>query len=290
MEVKLNDLEKKLLAHYTDLHNKQGQPEWAYPVAPPIPFVGDNYPAEGGGVLVYASAENLGYTWPDSGTTVQGWKTTRPKRAGKWPWFTDELTEMQRSRMMLAREGGTRVHIEPINNGGLLVVARHILARIDGQSSFSDTPQGFLSEIAVANPGKFSIRPKDNARTVNKDYAKDVSKFKDQQDLIASDLEILNPRILIIPKTIYRSLKKIGLGTKLEKIEQTVVMRQVQLRAIYGRGRRAQPKAPKEDWVSTGGYSNWDAPYWAFAYIQWMHENPTCFNRRDSGMIDITRP
>lgn len=191
---------------------------------------------------------------------------------------------------MLAKEGGTRVHIEPINNGGLLTVARHILAHIDSNSSFSDTPQGFLSQIAVANPGKFSIRPKDGAGPVNRDYAGEPAKFKDQLDLIAFDLKLLKPRMLIIPKTIYQSLKKTDLGPELGKIEQTVIMRQVQPRAIYGRGQRAQPKAPREEWKLAGGYSNWEAPHCALAYIQWMRENPASFNPRESGIIDITRP
>lgn len=47
LDVELNVLEGKLLESYRKHFFKA--PSWAYPVAPPIPFVGKDYPENGGG-------------------------------------------------------------------------------------------------------------------------------------------------------------------------------------------------------------------------------------------------
>ena len=121
MDDLLNDKERSLLQKYEGLF--QQAPEWAYPIAPPIPFVGEQYKKEGrAGVLIYASAENLGYTWNNDQPTLSAWERSIVEHADEWPWFQDQQSRILRSRIMQERYRGTHVHIEPINNGGLLKV------------------------------------------------------------------------------------------------------------------------------------------------------------------------
>lgn len=273
MDVELNPLEAKLLAAYKKQFNVS--PDWAYPVAPPIPFVGDHYPANGGGVLIYASAENLGYTWDATSSTVEGWKHHLNRKAIEWPWFENDLSQMVRGRMMLKREGGTRIHIEPINNGGLLKVARHILQYACPTKRFSEEPVAFLQQIAVANPGKFSIRPNDGETAVNYDYAgpKHWKKFQEQIQYIAADLSALEPLVLIVPTTILRSLRRSGLwgSVQAHQPECIISIRQVQPRAIV---RKHGPRIPTEgDRALPDGYGSWAVPDCADTYVRWMIEN-----------------
>lgn len=52
------DLSSQLLAEYRSIGIEP--PSWAYPLPPSIPFIGKKY-GRWGGILVYASAENLSH-------------------------------------------------------------------------------------------------------------------------------------------------------------------------------------------------------------------------------------
>ena len=151
MDVTLNNREQELLREYKRLFTKP--PEWAYPFAPPIPFVGADYGEGRSKVLIYASAENLTYT---------------RKQSAASPWLSSEH-QMLRSRCVHACNKGTCVHIQPIDNGSLLKAARHSLEQVKYQGAFdAASPEVLLEQVAVANPGKCSVDAKNN-----KDYAGD---------------------------------------------------------------------------------------------------------------------
>lgn len=197
----LNSHERALLDCYQAIHAKsmvdhKGRvaPLWAHQVQPTIPVVGGGYGVRRMRVLVYASAENL--TWA--------------KRATELPPQLLPQFQMFRGRIDLARRGGTNVHIHPVDNGSLLKVARHILNRLEPTQRFSKrTPHQFLQEIAVANPGKFSID-----KDVNKDTASNPELLTDSVAYIKADLAVLKPEILILPTTVLNSLRTHGLFPK----------------------------------------------------------------------------
>lgn len=201
MDDLLNDKERSLLQAYEDLGRKA--PEWAYPFAPPIPFVGKGYGVDSRSkVLIYASAENLRYTkkFKDDG------------------WLNPE-NQMIRSRVHHHERGATFVHMQPINNGSLLKAARHSLEQVWYQGSFStDSPENFLDQVAVANPGKFSVNAESNI-----DYAGQRTPWLASKSFIEADLKILDPDIIIIPNTILRTLGKGPVGLSLTRPGRTII-------------------------------------------------------------------
>ncbi len=87
------------------------------------------------------------------------------------------------------------VHITPVADGSLLTVGRYLL-EIFGKEGFSTKSKDFLQQIAVSNYGKFSL-------TTNKDYAR-VPKLLEASHLyVLTDLEVLKPDVVILPKSIY---------------------------------------------------------------------------------------
>ncbi|MBS1770591.1 MAG: hypothetical protein JSS77_13080 [Acidobacteria bacterium] len=248
-------------------------PDWAFPIAPPIPFVGDQYPSKGGGVLVYASAENLGYAWPramqkwDRDT----WQVHVEQKAEDWPWFSSIEDQMCRSRLMYKnRSEGSLVHIEPINNGSLLLAARHALLQLEPASNFPDNAKGFLNHVAVANPGKFSIRSK-----ANKDYASKPKYWPPSLPFILHDLKVLDPVFVILPRTILATLNKLSPDIK-HLLGQRVVLPNYQITSLVVRRtikpvlkrKGIPPPPPFSDpaWPLSRGAERWGMEY----YLQWL--------------------
>lgn len=197
----LNLRERALLNRYRAIHERWSvahsgrvAPPWAHQFRPTIPVVGGDFGGRRMRVLVYASAENL--TWAKQ-------RSELPSQL--WPEF-----QMIRGRVDLAMRGGTNVHIHPVDNGSLLKVARHILHRLEPQQRFSKrTPNQFLQEIAVANPGKFSVD-----KEVNKDTASNPELLAHSVAYIKADLAVLEPEIVILPATVLSSLRTHGLFPK----------------------------------------------------------------------------
>lgn len=157
-------------------------PDWAFRVAPSIPFVGDRY-GEWGGVLVYASAENLaGY-------------------GGDLPDFLLDDRARDRHRWCLENRHQDRlfphVHMEPFNNGSLLVAAWYLLHRLGHKSPAK--PLELLHGIAAANFGKFAI-----SGSTNRDYAGSRDKLAASLPYVTEDLRVLKPTIVVAPKTMLK--------------------------------------------------------------------------------------
>lgn len=203
MNDQLNAKENELLRAYCEQNQGQVAPEWAYQFAPSIPFVGDDYGRNGRPkVLIYASAENLTYT---RNQKVEIW--LQPKN------------QMIRSRVFHSVKHGTNIHIQPIDNGSLLKAARHSLEQVVPKGKFStESPEIFLDQVAVANPDKFSVDSMNN-----KNYAGQKTPWLASKPFIEIDLEILDPDIIIIPKTILATLGKRPMNLNFTRPERTII-------------------------------------------------------------------
>lgn len=277
MSIELNGFEQELLKRYDAI--MKPLPEWAFPMAAPIPFVGNEYGnAKRPRVLVYASAENLGHTWPKE-RTLAFWQTAIKED------HCYSTTLGQRTRSRLTQSADVRktskpsinIHMAPISNGGLLAVARHIL-ELNGHGSEFDrnNANGFLEQIAVANPGKFSIRPNDGAPAVNLDYAggKHWRKFEEQLEYLQADIESLDPNLLMIPSTVLQALCRPAIrdrwGGISGRVDRIVATRQVQLRAIQ---RKHGSRIPQnKDLSLPAEYAGWTSLQYAHAYMRWISE------------------
>lgn len=200
----VEELEKR----YREFHESENRPpnSWIVTdkegnekyVRSAIPFVGKEYFSNANGVkvLLYASAENLcGY---EDGI--------------------EELAEeyrVQRCRQsfdksVAAGDFFPSVHIQPINDGGLLVVAYQILKKVMGDSFEAIygnmTPAEFLEHICCSNYGKFTLHKGDGK--TNYDYAGDKQVLSFCHDYVRADIEILKPDIIIMPKSMYYKAKQ----------------------------------------------------------------------------------
>lgn len=175
-------------------------------VSPSFPFVGKNYADQKTKILLYASAENLVNRGKYNGRVDNDDIAINRHRV----WF-DNYSE---GRFF------PRVHIAPVENGGLPIVLRYICEQLEIETP--DTPKEFFESIAIANFGKFSIR----TDTKNKDYAKDKSKLDICIPYVEKDLEILQPNIIVMVKSMYtnkterQEIDKIKGGAKVIPVSQ----------------------------------------------------------------------
>lgn len=173
----------RLVSAFQSLHT--GPPEWAWPYAPPIPFIGTDY-AVGSGLLVYASAENL--AWMN--------REPVPER------FTSQCA-WDRYRTVYEDEGRRSsdffpiVGMAPVEDGGLLAAALFIAGKLGLPTA--STPRAFLETLAVSNWCKFVIR----ART-NRDYIADPGKLAASLPFVTAELAALRPAVAVVPKTLWR--------------------------------------------------------------------------------------
>lgn len=257
-----NALIETLSAAYEAEYSRSAAPDWAFQgIAPAIPYIGERFHEKPNKVLIYASAENL---------------------AGD-PLHLENLRALTTKEQMHRPYGRTprphedqNVHIEPINNGALLKVARHALSYLPSGADFdTNSSRSFLEQVAVANPGKFSIDPNrlDLKPRKNLDYAGEPDKFSIQRSYLEADLKHLGPRIVILPRKIYDSLRSAGMEGLFDRLDHIVLIQQVQFQAIYGKGKRRQPTAVRSQWNTSTGYGAWRSPWYADGYVQWITEN-----------------
>lgn len=181
----------KLTALYQGYFANIGAPTWAArKLAPPtsaihpsIPFIGKKYFEQPVKILMYASAENL--------NNYDG-RIDNDERA------------INRHRIYFNESDTSgdifpNVHIQPVNNGALVMCAYHIMSKLC--STEDESPADFLERIAVANYGKFTIDARD--RGINKDYATDPDKLKASQPYVNADIDILQPDLIIMVRSMY---------------------------------------------------------------------------------------
>ncbi|PSU43042.1 hypothetical protein C9J12_28450 [Photobacterium frigidiphilum] len=174
----MNEIEVALEEKYRSIHTRNGAPSWSVDIEPAIPFVGNNYKKMPVKCLVLGSAENLTHLGNSNEITENNYLRNRQIEA-KSKFFKN-------------------IHMTPISDGSLLTASRFILAMQGHDDVFSTEPRDFIEEIATVNFGKYSI-----ASETNEDYAGKLKYLKESFELVKSDLEILNPDIIIMPKKIY---------------------------------------------------------------------------------------
>jgi len=182
-----NELSQTLFERYEEILGGQGYPDWAWCVRPAVPYVGTRYTK--GGILLYASAENLDFLSkppeerPDRDLHCDG--PVAPLRHYEWKSRYDKGSA---ERAYFANVG-----IEPVSNGGL-VIAAYFLSKKFNLPTHAD-PREFLEGLAAANWCKFSIQqPK------NKDYVGDLDKLRRSLPYVITDLSVLAPGIVLLPK------------------------------------------------------------------------------------------
>ncbi len=212
---------KNLQKNYKDIFEKMSYPEWAYPIQPSIPLIGEKYHESTTKCLVYASAENLAYIDVEH----EKGNVCDIERLGD--------RQLNRHRELLkGTDPFPNIHLEPMNNGSLAIASRYILALHGYDSSFSENPHEYIEETCVGNFGKFSIKPDPNINegksASNQDYANKFKYLKCSLDYVLADIELLQPDILIIPKTIWNfvgvhkpAISLLKKKTRVVKIYQT---------------------------------------------------------------------
>lgn len=196
----------KLKADYTEFFTKQGsKPYWAYHkknspeqlISPTIPFVGKNYFEQPTKVLVYASAENLSYYGNCSDNGTRELLENDSIAINRHRYLFDNSYRNDEQSTVFYPD----VHIAPIDDGRLSVAIYYLLRT---RYNFSQCiPKEFYEKICFANYGKFSAES-----NTNKDYASDKSKLSASKEYISSDLNILNPDVVIMVKSMLNDGKQ----------------------------------------------------------------------------------
>ncbi|MBE6844345.1 MAG: hypothetical protein E7508_01340 [Ruminococcus sp.] len=193
-------MEKQLLNLYKEIFNaKNNTPVWATHkvtlghenelVHCPIPFVGKNYSAQDKKILLYASAENLSDYYKNGGyLDDDNFAVNRHRN-----FYNDSVSK----NMFFPN-----VHIQPINDGVLLIVALYVYQKYCNNDNV--TPSEFMERIAFANYCKYTIQSSEK----NKDYASNAEYLKESHSYIEQDIAVLKPDIIIMPKSIYQINKK----------------------------------------------------------------------------------
>lgn len=198
----VDEMEEALLSKYKELEARGVRPEGAWSIGeeeekkfvkPAIPFIGKNYVSQKPGcrVLLYASAENL--TGYDD--------------------YQSLLEECGMKRCRVAFESSCKtdffpsVHIQPITDGGLLVATYQILKNLLGEQ-FEEiygemSPRDFLECICCANYGKFTFKQGEGERNVDRANSKGADFLEACHEYVKTDVEILEPDIIIIPSGVY---------------------------------------------------------------------------------------
>lgn len=188
----MNTITQLKIAYRKIFSKQKNKPDWAVTkennnslVSPCIPFVGKHYNETK--ILLYASAENL---------------------IGYGGYLDNDDIAMDRHRIWFNKVSNGQdfpnVHIEPMNNGGLVNVIGYVAMQLCPNYHFN-SPRELLEGVSFANFGKFSIEVKEGKNNI--DYANDFKKLSMSLEYIKTDLSILNPSILILPKTIYNHKK-----------------------------------------------------------------------------------
>lgn len=178
-------LEAELLDKYRELVHEP--PDWAYSLAPSVPFVGEQY-GSWGGVLVYASAENL---------------SLYERAPASVPPYLQDERRFNRHRAAYDCRASSffpDVHMAPFSNGSLLVAAAFVFLRRFGAEF--EHPHELLESIAAANLCKFSIRVGEQG--TNKDYL-GQTKMNASLPYIRVDVSVLKPKLVLVPISAQRN-------------------------------------------------------------------------------------
>lgn len=197
------------------IENSKGERKY---VRSAIPFVGKEYFSNPNGcrVLLYASAENLSGYADGIEELSEEYRVHRCRQS-----FEASVAE---------GDFFPSVHIQPINDGGLLVVAYQILKRILGDAFEKNygnmQPAEFLEHICCSNYGKFTLHVGDGK--TNYDYAGKKRILKLCHAYVKADIDVLKPDIIIMPKSMYE-----GAGQKKSFFEKYFSAEEFKVIPVY---------------------------------------------------------
>ena len=182
--------------------DKNNSPDWAVHklgdrnielIHCPIPFIGKDYLHQESKILLYASAENLSkYHLNNS------------------PYLDNDEFAINRHRIFFDDSVAKsnvfypNVHIQPITDGGLALVAYYIFCKLNGYQEL--LPAEFLEKICFANYCKYTISGIfSSTGKQNLDYASNPKFLEHSHKYVEADISILSPDYIVIPKTIYET-------------------------------------------------------------------------------------
>ncbi|MGN0689563.1 MAG: hypothetical protein ACI4KH_03980 [Oscillospiraceae bacterium] len=188
---------KDLLKAYSEIFAEQGAPEWAFHkiekpeeyIHPSIPFVGKDYFEQKHKILVYASAENL--------SKYDGRIDDDEKAKNRHRWYFENESNSETEF--------PDVHMQPMDDGGLAVVAMYFLEKLGYLTDDNITPKQFLETLSFGNFSKFTY---EGSKTKNEDKATDSDILSKSIDYIKTDLAVLKPDYVIMPQSIYKTLRR----------------------------------------------------------------------------------
>lgn len=237
---------------YKAHHRCSGTPDWAFKdIAPAIPHVGTEYFNAPRKILIYASTENLAWTDQQEMLRAKG--------------LDDQLHRAYGAAQRADEE--QNVMIEPINNGSLLMAARHALHAFDPELAFTKTGSSdFLQQVVVANASKFSI-----ASRTNIDPASRVKYWPASKPYLETDLAVLQPHIVIIPRTILFRLRSRKISLDLQDVQTLLPNYQITSRTLANikkLGLTEATRGPSLNWKLTLGAERWGMKF----YLKWLEE------------------
>lgn len=177
-------LEQILLDCYQEIGLQP--PSWSWDYPPSIPFIGTHY--KPGGILVYASAENLSHY----------------ERNPEWipPFMKDKRVLNRHRAAHAALDRGTffsSIHIRPFDDGKLIIALQYYFMKHCQPKVLYKNPKVLLEHVAAANFSKFSIRSEGN-----KDFAGNMPKLAESMAYVSADLKTLRPATIIMPRSIWK--------------------------------------------------------------------------------------
>jgi hypothetical protein len=196
-------VKNRLLNIYKEIFiDKNNSPDWAVHklgdhnnelIHCPIPFIGKEYLHQKTKILLYASAENLSKYHLNNN-----------------PYLDDDEFAINRHRsffydsVLKSSLFYPNVHIQPITDGGLALVAYYIFCKLNGYQEL--LPAEFLEKICFANYCKYTISGiYSSTGKQNLDYASNLKFLEHSHKYVEADISILSPDYIVIPKTIYES-------------------------------------------------------------------------------------
>ena len=194
----MEDYKGKLAEEYSNYFAlDKNKPPWAVKkktkkenIHPAIPFVGKSYANTR--LLLYTDIEISTYN----------------EKHLDMDLFEDDKVALYR-RDVVFDSFFPNIQIPLVNNGTLLVVAAYILQKMNIQLDYLN-PAEFIEQIAIDIFCKFPIRAEFLATNLNvshESYQNDMSRIEYSFKYVEFDLKILQPEILVLPKSIYANPK-----------------------------------------------------------------------------------
>ena len=217
-ELEYTHSKSALLSSYRAITSDKGKaPEWAVHkrnspnelVHCTIPFIGKQYGSTSPRILIYASAENLSGYYKGNDSEWTG------------DWLDDDGLAEDRHRYCFSNSSDKfypNVHISPMNCGALALASYYLSIKIRETEDPAMLPSKFYETVAFGNYAKYSIetplqrqkrlRLSASASRANIDYASRKELLQDSHPYIDSDLRILQPDVVILPGSIYKTDKE----------------------------------------------------------------------------------